>query len=307
MLQQTTVRAVEPKYREFIRRFPRLAALARAPIDRVLAAWSGLGYYRRARHLRAAARLVMKRHAGRFPDRLGAAMALPGVGRYTAGAILSIAYGLPHPVVDGNVARVLSRLHRLRGPRGRPAPASRIWAIAGALIEKCGHPGDLNQALMELGATVCVPRAPRCATCPIRRPCGARAAGLQDSIPPARRRPAPRPVRVEVAIVARAGRFLLRRRRGTLAMDGLWELPTLQDRDGLRFHAGAPVAEIRHAIMDRRYTVVARRARLAAPAPRGRCRWVAWSDLGRIPTSSLVGKVLAAVSSRTVSASRTMS
>jgi len=308
MLQQTTVRAVLPKYRVFLRRFPTLPSLARAPIDQVLASWSGLGYYRRARNLHAAAREVVRRHGGRFPDRLEAAIALPGIGRYTAGAILSIAYGRPHPVVDGNVARVVSRLHLLRGSRAAPVPATRLWRVAETLVAVTDHPGDLNQALMELGATVCTPRAPACPACPLNRLCRARARGLQESIPPPRRRPAPRPVRMEVALVSRAGRFLMRRRRGTTVMDGLWEFPVLENGDagaagaapetgaGLRIRAGKPIATVRHTIMDRHYTVVARRSRLIAPAPRGRCRWVAPRDLHHLPTSSLVGKILDAVS-----------
>ncbi|OLD62386.1 MAG: hypothetical protein AUI47_12770 [Acidobacteria bacterium 13_1_40CM_2_68_5] len=162
MLQQTTVRVVVPYYRRFIRLFPTVRALASARPSRVLAAWSGLGYYRRARHLSAAARIIVGKHAGHFPLRLEEALALPGVGRYTAGAILSIAYGARLPVLDGNVARVLSRRHLVRGADG-PARRRRLWRLAGDLAAAAPSPGELNQALMELRATVCTaaPPAPR--------------------------------------------------------------------------------------------------------------------------------------------------
>jgi len=166
MLQQTTVQAVLPYYARFMSAFPTLAALAGARLSDVLAAWSGLGYYRRARHLHAAALQIVRRHGGRFPRRLEEALALPGVGRYTAGAVLSIAYGERLPVVDGNVARVLSRLFLLRGPR-TAASGRELWARADDLVNATDSPGDLNQALMELGATLCTPRSP---SCPATRP-----------------------------------------------------------------------------------------------------------------------------------------
>lgn len=298
MLQQTTVRAVVPHFERFVRRFPTVRTLAAARLADVLAAWSGLGYYGRARRLHEAARRVVRDHGGRFPRRLEDAMALPGIGRYTAGAILSIARGERLPVVDGNVARVLARLFLLRGPRSA-ALDRRLWAAATDLVAVAGTPGDLNQALMELGATVCAPRDPRCAECPLRRRCRARAAGLQERVPPPRRAArAPLLVRADVAVVARGGRLLLRRRADRTLMHGLWEFPTIDAGgagDGLRVALAEPVGTVRHAITYRRLRLRVRRARLLSEPPRGRYRWVRPADLRRLPTSSLVRKVLAAL------------
>ncbi len=297
MLQQTTVRAVVPYYRRFIRLFPTVRALAAARRSEVLAAWSGLGYYRRARHLSAAARIIVTRHAGRFPRRPEDALALPGVGRYTAGAILSIAYGARLPVLDGNVARVLSRLHRVGGAESA-ARRRRLWRLAGGLVAAAPSPGDLNQALMELGATVCTPAAPACAVCPLSRRCAARAAGLQERIPPSRRARAPVEVRAAVAVVTRRGRYLLRRRSDPDLMHGLWEFPAAgrgRRSDGLRLAVGRSVATVRHSITYRRLEVSIHPARLLAEPPRRGYRFVAPRDLRRLPTSSLVRKVLSAL------------
>src|SRR5512136_569268 len=183
MLQQTRIATATPYYHAFLGRFPTLAALARARPADVLEAWSGLGYYRRARSLHAAAREVVREHGGRVPDDPAAFERLPGVGRYTAGAVLSIAYGRPLPALDGNAARVLSRLEALPATMRDPAGARRLWALAAARVP-ADRPGDWNQALMELGATVCTPRAPRCAACPLRRHCRALALGRVDRLPP---------------------------------------------------------------------------------------------------------------------------
>jgi A/G-specific adenine glycosylase len=298
MLQQTTVRAVIPYYRRFLRRFPTLRALARARPGEVLAAWSGLGYYRRARSLHAAARLVVERHAGRLPRSAERLLGLPGIGRYTAGAILSIAFGLPEPILDGNVARVLSRLFALRRDPRSAAGRKRLWDLATALVRASGAPGDLNQALMEMGATVCTPAEPACPFCPLARRCAALAAGVQEAIPRPRRAKAPVVVRAAVALVARDGRYLVRRRAGTGLMDGLWEFPPLAARDGgehddrLRLRSLGRVATVRHSITYRRLVVDVHRARLLAEPRRGRYRWVTPRQVRDLPASSLVSKVL---------------
>ncbi len=296
MLQQTTVRVVIPYFERFVAAFPTVRALARARPDDVLALWSGLGYYRRARNLHQAARLVVERHAGRFPRQLTEALALPGIGRYTAGAILSIACGERLPVVDGNVARVLSRLYLVRGKDA--ARTRRLWSLAGALVATCREPGSLNQALMELGATVCSPAAPDCPACPVRRVCRARAAGVADRFPAARRATR-RPVKVrdDVAVVWRGGRCLLRRRSAGSLMPGMWELPTRRRTgvgDGLRLAWEEPVATVRHSITWRRLQVRVRPAHLLAEPPAKRYRWFRPGDLARLPTSSLARKILAA-------------
>lgn len=209
MLQQTRVAAVAPYYKRFVRRFPEVGALARAREAEVLRHWAGLGYYRRARHLHRAAREIVARHGGRFPRRLEDALALPGVGRYTAAAVLSIAYGEPLAVLDGNVARVLARLEAARGKLRAPRPWRRLEARAQALLDRRA-PGDWNQAMMELGAVVCLPRAPRCTECPVAGWCRARALGIAERLPARRAKPATMDVELAAAILLdRAGRTLL--------------------------------------------------------------------------------------------------
>ena len=208
MLQQTQVATAQPYYERFVARFPTVRALARAPIDGVLAAWSGLGYYRRARHLHEAAGIVVREHAGAVPSEPRAFGALPGVGRYTVGAVLSIGFGVPLPVLDGNVARVLARIAAKPWSVRRPADAKVLWEMAGALLDP-RSPGDWNQALMELGATVCTPRAPRCNACPARRSCRAHAAGREEDYPPVPPRRASVRLARAVVRVERAGRVLM--------------------------------------------------------------------------------------------------
>jgi A/G-specific adenine glycosylase len=308
MLQQTTVRAVVPRYRRFLRRFPTLAALAGTSETAVLAAWSGLGYYDRARRLRAAARRIATRHGGRFPRRFDDLLALPGVGRYTAGAVASIAFGERRPILDGNVARVLARLFLVRAPEG--GARRRLWDLAGRLVAVTPDPGALNQALMELGATVCAPARPDCASCPVARRCAARRAGVQRLVPPPASRPAPARIRAEVLLVARRGRWLMRRRAGTALLRGLWEFPTVgldagrpagsggraaaRASGGPRLARGRAIATFRHSITHRRYDIVVRRARLLSE-PRGpRYRWVSPGRIAALPASSLIAKVAAA-------------
>jgi A/G-specific adenine glycosylase len=223
MLQQTRIATATPYYRAFLERFPSLADLARARPADVLTAWSGLGYYRRARALHAAAGEVVREHGGRVPDDPTRFGRLPGVGRYTAGAVLSIAYGRPLPALDGNAARVLSRLEALPASLRDSAGARRLWERATALVPHA-RPGDWNQALMELGATVCTPRAPRCDDCPLRRHCRARALGQVDRFPPVPARRAAHRVKMAYALVTRGGRVLMARREGPL-LAGLWEPP----------------------------------------------------------------------------------
>jgi A/G-specific adenine glycosylase len=182
MLQQTRVETVVPYYQRFVQRFPTPQALADAPIEHVLALWSGLGYYRRARLLHQGARAVVDQHGGRVPATAEVLRTLPGVGEYTAGAIASIAFAQRAAVVDGNVERVLSRLFALRGDPRAAAGRARLWTLARAFADS-ERPGDVNQALMELGATVCAPVSPRCLLCPARALCAARAQGAPEEFP----------------------------------------------------------------------------------------------------------------------------
>jgi A/G-specific adenine glycosylase len=274
MLQQTRVEAVRGHFTRFMKRFPSLRALAGAELEAVLQAWSGLGYYRRARMLHAAARQIAQRHNGRFPRERNALLDLPGIGPYSAGAILSIAFDQPEPIVDGNVERVFSRLatltHDVKTKAGREA----VWRLAREHVEK-GHteghsPSALNQALMELGAMVCLPAAPDCAACPVRRHCAARKAGREREFPvlPARARPKQKRLRF-IAPRDEAGRVLLVRRpegdTSSLLPAGLWELPQQEaaaEALGVSIR-GRPVT-CSHSIMNYRLQLTARNA-----APQG--------------------------------------
>jgi A/G-specific adenine glycosylase len=230
MLQQTQVATVIPRYERFLARFPTLAALAAAPEEAILAAWSGLGYYARARSLHAAAAEALRLHGG-LPDSVEALRALPGFGPYSAGAVASIAFAIPAAAVDGNVARVLARLFLVRGDPGGGRVRARLGALAQALVDP-RRPGDLNQALMDLGATVCGKPAPRCAACPVSSLCAARAAGRERDVPRARRRPARRPLVLACALVRRGEALLLERRPSGGLFARLWALPAAEPSAG---------------------------------------------------------------------------
>lgn len=228
MLQQTQVSTVIPYWERFLSRFPTVQALAAAPLEEVLTAWKGLGYYSRARNLHRAAEEVVQRFGGRLPASAAELLTLPGFGRYTAGAVASIAGGEQTPLVDGNVARVLSRLFEVEGLPGDRAREAQLWALAGALVVG-ERPGDFNQALMEHGATVCRPEQPLCLLCPVREHCLAYRHGRVGELPPAKVRAAPR--RLTLALAAwrdEAGRLLLARRAEKGLFGGLWELPAAE-------------------------------------------------------------------------------
>jgi len=227
MLQQTRVDTVKAYWRPFMDRFPDLASLAAADEQQVLGAWSGLGYYRRARLLHRGARHVHSALGGQMPACPDALRQIPGIGPYTAGAIASIAHDRPAALVDGNVARVLSRLQAITDPKQQPAAAAGHWRLARQIVE-AGSPRVLAQALMELGATVCTPRQPRCDLCPVRAECLAHARGQVDQIPaPKQRAPSPQQDLWALA-VRRAGRLLLTRRAATGLLADLWCLPLLE-------------------------------------------------------------------------------
>ena len=209
MLQQTRVTAVIPYFERFLGRFPDARALAEAPQDEVLRLWSGLGYYSRARNLQRAAQEIVAKHDGKFPSNLEDALALPGIGAYTAAAILSIAYGEELAVLDGNVARVLARLGAIRGDLREPKRWQALQGTADTLLDR-GSPGDWNQAMMELGATICTPRSPQCLLCPVASFCEARKLGIAESLPEKRKKRAPVAVLLAAAVlVDRQGRTLL--------------------------------------------------------------------------------------------------
>jgi A/G-specific adenine glycosylase len=226
MLQQTRIAAVVPYYLKFMKRFPTVAALAEANEQDVLRLWEGLGYYRRARHLHRAARVIIQEHAGQFPRQADSLAALPGLGRYTVGAVLSQAFDRRLAIVDANVARVLCRLGAWRGELQKRDTQEWLWQTAEALLPRRGV-GDFNQALMELGQTVCAPRQPACLLCPLREVCQARAEGIAENLP--RRGVKQELVEThEVAfIIHRKGRLLLGQRKpDAVRWANMWEFPT---------------------------------------------------------------------------------
>jgi A/G-specific adenine glycosylase len=219
MLQQTTVSAVIPYFRRFLKEFPTLKSLAESPVERVLELWSGLGYYARARNLHAAAGLLVRDFGGRLPETAEGVRALPGVGRYTSGALLSFSYDKPEAVVDGNVIRVLSRVYGVRENVKDPAVVEKLWALAWKLVPPEGA-RHFNSALMDLGATVCRPSAPDCLLCPFFGACAARRQGLQAEIPFAEAARPRREAHLAVALLEKGGRWLLSRRRPRASTEG---------------------------------------------------------------------------------------
>jgi len=343
MLQQTQVETVRPYYQRWMARFPTVEALARAPLDEVLTHWSGLGYYARARNLHLAAREVQAGYGGRFPSQPAEIRALPGIGPYTAGAIASIAFGLPEPILDGNVARVLARLFRVAGAADDAQARKQLWSLAAALVapDSTAQPatpatsaatprarprsatardataphrsdaGDLNQAMMELGATVCTPRAPACDRCPVAQRCEARRAGDAESFPAPKRRAAARVVEAVTIIIERRGRVLLLQRPPAGLWGGLWEPPTgervageqdqraaarvAHDATGLRLAGLKPIGRFEHLLTHRRMRFSAFRAAAAGRMRLGgyqAARWVDSVDTSALPIAAWTAKML---------------
>ena len=225
MLQQTRVATVIPYFGRFMARFPDVGALASAEVDEVLGLWSGLGYYARGRNLHAAARAVMLGHGGRFPETYEALVALPGIGRSTAGAILALALGQRHAILDGNVKRVLARFHAVAGWPGDAPVRDRLWALAERHTPS-RRVGDYTQAIMDLGATVCTRTRPACLLCPVMAACRAHAAGDPTGFPaPRPKRPYPTRERLLVVMLAPDGRVLVERRPPSGIWGGLWSFP----------------------------------------------------------------------------------
>ena len=311
MLQQTRVETVIPYYERFLARFPTLETLADAEPDELMQSWAGLGYYTRARNLQAAARKVAREHAGQIPDQVEALLELPGVGRYTAGALASIAFDRPTPVVDANVARVLARLLDLALDVTSPAGQRLLWSEAAALVAG-PSPGDLNQALMELGALVCTPGAPRCPLCPLRRQCRGLAAGFASALPVKAAKAAPRKVEAVAAMLTRGARMLAVRRPPRGLLGGLWELPggeltaheppargltrTLRERTGLAPAHAIRVGVVKHGFTHRTLRLHVFRAEASAGRVRlhdfDAHRWLAANALAELPLSALAKKAL---------------
>jgi A/G-specific adenine glycosylase len=272
MLQQTRVATVIPYWQKWMAKFPSVHALAQAPLDDVLAAWAGLGYYSRARNLWYGAREVAAKWHGALPSRAAELREVPGIGPYTAGAIASIAFGERVPLVDGNVARVLARVFAIREDIKSAAGRRALWARAGELVAALpddAAPGDLNQGLMELGATICAPAAPRCLTCPLAARCATRGDALPISAP--RKRAHELPVLAREALwIERAGEVVLARRRATGLFGGLWELPQADNRNAIARALGIarvdaePVAYHDQTLAHRRLRITVFRAPMPA-------------------------------------------
>lgn len=315
MLQQTRIATVIPYYERFLARFPNVQSLAAARREEVLKLWSGLGYYSRARNLHTAARDIVAHHGGEFPRTLEAALALPGIGRYTAAAVLSIAYDLPLAVLDGNVARVLARLGAVRGALREPERWQTLALVAQQLLAS-ESPGDWNQSLMELGETVCTPQSPRCESCPIARPCRARALGLTAQIPEPRKKRAPVRLRIAAAILRDPrGRTILVRDPGAhdhVLFSRMWQFPAIEvakdPKAELANHVRAtlgvelpplePLRTARHGVTYRNVALLPFLAQVAELPKRPRTRVLPLERLARIPISSATRKIAAAARTR---------
>lgn len=318
MLQQTQVATVIPYYHRFLQRFPTLADLAAAPLDDVLKAWEGLGYYARARNLHRAALEIVEKHGGRFPATYAALRALPGFGEYTAGAVASIAFGEPVPAIDGNVKRVLARLFALREDVNRGQTGRQLREIAATLVDLTA-PGDWTQALMELGATVCLPQTPKCLLCPLNDLCQARLLGLERELPvkPAKKvRPH---FDVTAAVVRENGRVLIAQRPPEGLLGGLWEFPggkveagetlaaalqrEMREELGLEIAVDEPIVMVKHGYTHFKITLHAFACRLITGQPQALgvadWRWVTLDELDAFPFPRTDQKIIAALRGET--------
>jgi A/G-specific adenine glycosylase len=282
MLQQTRVETVRPYYERWLERFPSLGDLATASDDEVLGCWQGLGYYSRARRLLQGVREIQADYGGQVPDSKAGIMAVAGIGEYTAGAILSIAYDQPEPAVDGNVLRIFSRLQCLEDDIATSAAKRRVveLVVQAMPARRCG---DFNQALMDLGATVCLPKTPRCQSCPLKILCCANTRGVQQDFPLKQKAAAPKPVRLAAAVVQSCGCYLLRRRpeKGLLAR--MWEFPAVEvsteedprsqleaailSETGQRVAAGEKLLQLTHTFSHRRWYILFYQCFLQEKAP----------------------------------------
>jgi A/G-specific adenine glycosylase len=287
MLQQTRVAAVIPYYERFLKRFPDFESLAAAPEAELLAMWAGLGYYSRARNLQKAARQMAA--MGGFPRDYAGIRALPGVGDYTAAAVGSIAFGLPVAVLDGNVVRVMARVDCESGDVANGAARARLRESVQNQIDR-HRPAEYNQALMELGATICLPRSPKCLICPINDICCARGRGIENSLPIKIKKQVGIEEEKRVLLIVRQGKLLLWRREETSRrLAGFWEAPEASELPGAE--PGALLGSFRHAIVNHRYEVFVHTGKLKGKAP-GLYQWFSWSELGGLPLSTIARKSL---------------
>ncbi len=314
MLQQTQVATVIPYYRRFLERFPTLADLAAAPLEDVLKAWEGLGYYARARHLHRAAIEMVEKYGGQFPPTYAELRTLPGFGEYTAGAVASIAFCEAIPAIDGNVKRVLARLFALQEDLRRGPAARRLWEIAAALVDP-EAPGDWTQALMELGATVCLAQTPKCLLCPLNDSCQARLLGLELALPvKSAKKPLPH-YHVTAAVISLAGKVLIAQRPPEGMLGGLWEFPggkqeasesladclrrEIREELGLEIAVGEPLVTVKHSYTHFKITLHAFACRLIKGQPQALgvadWRWVTLDEIDTLPFPRTDQKIIEAL------------
>ena len=310
MLQQTRVKTVEAYFPRFLKAYPTVEKLAAADLGDVLGAWSGLGYYRRARALYAGAREVVESYGGKLPGDAASLRTISGIGPYTAGAISSIAFGAKEPLVDGNVARVLARIFAVSLDVRTPPGVRKMWELAGELVPE-DDPGRHNESLMELGATICVPQNPRCDVCPVRTLCEAKRRGLVDELPVAKKKKAPREIEMVALVLSRGKEVLLGRRHAGGLFGGMWEPPMIE-KGSVQVDAafaqllGAPVRDIEevveqtHVLTHRRLRVTVVKGELRGEpvmhdaATYDQWAWKTKSELASLGMSSLAKKVLLA-------------
>lgn len=309
MLQQTQVKTVLPYWERWMKNLPAVKSLARAKPETVLKLWEGLGYYTRARNLQKAAKTIEENHGGIFPENFDEVLALPGIGPYTAGAICSIAFDQPTPILDGNVMRVLTRIYGIEGDPREPKTNRTLWNLSEALVKIAARRQEtlmascsaLNQSLMELGALVCTPRQPKCPECPVQKHCVALREGKVQLLPEIAER-APATKRHFVAfVVERKGRFLVRQRPEAIVNALLWEFPNLERNDSTSFSENEffriakdalPICSIKHSITRYRMTLDAFRATLRPRKKFGPGKWLSIPELRELPFASAHRQIL---------------
>ncbi|GAB4546165.1 MAG: A/G-specific adenine glycosylase [Phycisphaerales bacterium] len=304
MLQQTQVSRVVDRFSAFVDRFPDVQSLATAPEEDVLAMWSGLGYYSRAKRLHAAAKAIVTEYGGRVPKDVEDLRSLPGVGRYTAGAIASMVFGERAALVDGNVQRVLVRLHGEERRLADRATEAWSWERAGVLVERCGDPGVFNEGLMELGATVCTPRGARCSACPVRAWCVAAASGRQEELPLPKAKATRCEVWHGVAVCVREGRVLLIKRPSEGLWADLWAPPSVERADraptpaeieALVGASGSPIEGFTHETTHRRVRFLLWRVELKPTREPGGARWCSVEEVRSLGVSNAHLRIVKAV------------
>jgi len=300
MLQQTRVEAVIPYFERWMDRFPSVQSLAEASEQDVLNLWEGLGYYSRARNLHKAAQLVVDEFDGELPRSLDGLRKLPGIGRYTAGAIASMAFGFHEPTLDGNIRRVYARLFNVEIPADSTEGEKLLWSLAAENLPK-GKAGDFNQALMDLGATICLPKNPRCSECPLKDFCLAQKLGVQEARPVLKPKAEIPHVVHSAAVITQRGRVLLAKRPSKGLLGGMWEFPNgrveadparglakaIKTGTGLKVRAGEAMGVVQHAYSHFRVTVHAYRCELVSMSEKENLKWVKISELDEYPMGSV--------------------